>query len=104
MSFPSLTPELADAFAARALVNVATPYPYHLQHMLRSAADARTPDVLHPVFASSYDWHSSVHMHWTLARLLRLFPGRSWEGAVRAHFDASFVAERVAGERVYLAA
>jgi hypothetical protein len=106
MSLPStgLTAELADAFAARALCNVTTLYPFHLQHMLLGAADARPPDTLHPAFHGSYDWHSSVHMHWTLVRLLRLSPGRSWESAVRAHLDARLTPERVVGECAYLAA
>jgi hypothetical protein len=104
MSLLSLTPELADAFAARALANVALPYPYHLQHMLSSAADARTPEELYPVFWGSYDWHSSVHMHWTLTRLLRLLPRRVWDGALRAHFGARFTKPRIAGECAYFAA
>jgi hypothetical protein len=106
MSLPSpcLTAELADALAARALCNVATVHPYHLSHMVLSDADVEAPARLHPVFHGSYDWHSSVHMHWTLVRLLRLFPGRSWDGAVRAHLDARLSAERVAGECAYLAA
>ena len=33
-----------------------------------------TADLVHPAFYGCYDWHSSVHGHWMLARLLRLFP------------------------------
>eukprot|EP00826_Nyctotherus_ovalis_P015297 TRINITY_DN14337_c0_g1_i1.p1 TRINITY_DN14337_c0_g1~~TRINITY_DN14337_c0_g1_i1.p1 ORF type:complete len:343 (+),score=50.46 TRINITY_DN14337_c0_g1_i1:25-1029(+) len=33
-----------------------------------------TPSHLHPAFFGSYDWHSSVHSHWTIVRLLRLDP------------------------------
>ena len=29
---------------------------------------------MHPAFYGSFDWHSSVHGHWMLVRLLRLFP------------------------------
>src|SRR3954464_11833219 len=28
----------------------------------------------HPAFYGSYDWHSAVHMHWLLVRVLRLYP------------------------------
>ena len=29
---------------------------------------------LHPIFYGCFDWHSSVHGHWLLARALQLFP------------------------------
>ena len=34
----------------------------------------RPPRALHPAFYGCFDWHSSVHGHWMLVRLLRLFP------------------------------
>ena len=32
------------------------------------------PPELHPIFYGCFDWHSSVHGHWLLARALQLFP------------------------------
>ena len=63
---------------------------------------ARTPRELHPVFFGSYDWHSCVHGHWTLARLLRRFPAMAPAGEVRALLDAQLVPGKVAGEVAYL--
>lgn len=48
-----------------------TQYPHKLDHVLESDSDLVPPSRLHPVFYGSYDWHSSVHNFWSLARLLR---------------------------------
>ncbi len=48
-------------------------------------ADVKGPMALHPAFYGSYDWHSSVHGHWMLARLLRLFPGPARSGRDPGH-------------------
>jgi hypothetical protein len=69
-----LTAELAAALASVALANVQREYPRRADQLLASAADQSLPKALHPAFYGSYDWHSAVHMHWTLARMLRLFP------------------------------
>ena len=72
-----MTEELARAFAATALANVVRPYPRHLAHLLTGPGEELEPRKLHPAFYGSYDWHSAVHMHWLLARLLRLYPRKS---------------------------
>ena len=93
----------ADGLAQTALGALARPYPFHLQHLLLDGDGTTLPHVLYPVFHGSYDWHSSVHMHATLASLLRWFPGRAWEQAALAHFHARITTERVAAERAYFA-
>ena len=40
---------------------------------MNNADDVRAPQLLHPAFYGCYDWHSAVHAHWMLIRLLRLF-------------------------------
>src|SRR5262249_25510457 len=44
------------------------------EHVMAGSADVLGPRALHPAFFGCYDWHSSVHGHWMLVRLLRLFP------------------------------
>ena len=61
---------LAERWAALALANVARPFPYKLDQLLRADADVLPPRAIHPAFWGGYDWHSCVHMHWTLVRLL----------------------------------
>jgi hypothetical protein len=69
-----VTEAQAAAFAAVALANVARAYPRHVSHLLTRRAEALDQKALHPAFYGSYDWHSAVHMHWLLARILRLHP------------------------------
>ena len=69
-----LTEELASRFTQIALGNVVREYPRHIQHLVSSADDELRERILHPAFYGSYDWHSAVHMHWLLLRLLRLHP------------------------------
>jgi hypothetical protein len=93
-----LTAELATSLARTALINVATPYPYKLDQLLAAPADLAPPNALHPLFWGSYDWHSCVHMHWTLLRLLRRVPDHPLATASRAHLSARITTAAAAGE------
>jgi hypothetical protein len=97
-----LDPPLVSRLARAALGHVAREYPNILVHALAGPEDLATPRALHPIFFGSYDWHSCVHGHWLLARLLRLDPELPEGGAIRAHFDQAFTEDKVAGERAYL--
>ncbi len=98
----TLDTALASKLAAAALGHVAREYPNVLVHSLRGPADMGTPRELHPIFYGSYDWHSCVHGHWLLARLLRQDLDLPETGAIRAHLDQAFTAAKVAGELAYL--
>lgn len=101
-AFPGLDAARASSYARVALANVVAEYPNKLDHVLNGAADACTPRALHPVFYGSYDWHSSVHMHWLLARALRRHPALPEADAIVARLDAHLAADRVAVECAYL--
>ena len=49
-------------------------YPNKLSQTLRSDADLAPPTELHPAFYGCFDWHSAVHGHWSMVRLLKAFP------------------------------
>ncbi|MEO8935441.1 MAG: DUF2891 domain-containing protein [Burkholderiaceae bacterium] len=93
---------LARRFARVALDNVVHEYPNKLDHLMTSVADVRSPSQLHPVFYGCYDWHSSVHMHWTLVVLLIRFPALHEADTIAARLDAHFTVGRIAGELAYL--
>ena len=93
---------LASRFARVALENVAAEFPNKLDHLMNAATDVKRPSVLHPVFYGSYDWHSSVHMHWTLVTLLERFPQLPEAEAIAARLDAHFTDEHIAVECAYL--
>jgi hypothetical protein len=64
----------AGSLAATALANVRREYPNAPAHTLLGNADPQLPRQLHPTFYGAFDWHSAVHMHWLLVRLLRTHP------------------------------
>jgi len=99
---PALTADIAAGFARLALANIGREYPTKLDHTLNDDADRARPAVLHPVFWGSFDWHSCVHSHWMLARLLRLHPAADFAGSIVDHFDARLTPANVAGEIAYL--
>ena len=85
-----LTVKAAEGFARLALECVHREYPNKIAHVMTSDADAKPPRQLTPAFYGCYDWHSSVHGHWLLARAVRLVSamrrsprrrGRRWRSA-----------------------
>src|SRR5512143_1071141 len=68
----TLTRREASHFAGLALKCVTQEYPNKLDHTINDASEVQSPRSLHPAFYGCLDWHSSVHGHWMLARLLRL--------------------------------
>ncbi|WP_439548311.1 DUF2891 domain-containing protein [Falsiroseomonas sp.] len=94
---------LAERLARIALGHVGQEWPQKLDHVLTGPADLVAPSALHPVFHGSFDWHSCVHAHWMLARLLRRFPVLPSAPAIIARFDAAFTEAGVAAECAYLA-
>ena len=99
---PTLGPDAAARFARLALGCVHLEYPNKIAHVLQSDADARPPRELTPAFYGCYDWHSSVHGHWLLARLARLFPEAEFAAAARAALARSLTPANVAAEVAYL--
>jgi len=92
----------ADRFARLALDCVHKEYPNKIAHSLNSDADVKPPRELTPAFYGCFDWHSSVHGHWLLARLTRLFPQAPFAAEARRALDGSLTAANVAQEVAYL--
>src|SRR5215469_18140974 len=92
----------AERFAKLALACVEKEYPNKISHVLNSDKDVAPPRKLTPAFYGCYDWHSSVHGHWLLVRLLRTFPNASFAGAAREALRKSVTAENLKQEAAYL--
>jgi len=92
----------AERFAKLALSCIDREYPNKPEHVLDSAADAKPPREFHPAFFGCYDWHSSVHGHWMLVRLLKTQPALSSQKEIRARLSAHFTPEAMATEARYL--
>src|SRR5215475_3636119 len=90
--------EAAQRFARLALACVHKEYPNKLTHSLNSDADVAPPRKLTPAFYGCYDWHSSVHGHWLLARLARTFPDAKFAAEARAALQQSLTKENLLQE------
>jgi hypothetical protein len=97
----ALTKEQASAFARLALKGLNKEYPNKPEHVMAGPSDVVAPQALHPAFFGCYDWHSSVHGHWMLVRLLRLFPDLPERTEIRAILAAHFTAENLKAESEY---
>jgi hypothetical protein len=92
----------AERFAKLALACVGKQYPNKISHVLNSDADVAPPRKLTPAFYGCYDWHSSVHGHWLLVRLLRTFPDASFAAQAREALRKSLTAENLKQEAAYI--
>src|SRR5262252_5738048 len=89
-------------FALLALDCVHRQYPNKIAHHLNADGDAKPPRELTPAFYGCYDWHSSVHAHWLLARLARQAPDSPEAAEARQALGQSLTAAHVAAEVAYL--
>src|SRR5258708_7030221 len=92
----------AQRFANLALACVHKEYPNKISHSLNSDADVKPPRELTPAFYGCYDWHSSVHGHWLLVRLLRLFPQAPFAAEARRALAQSLTPGHISEEVKYL--
>ena len=92
----------AERFANLALACVHKEYPNHISHTLNSDADAAPPRKLTPAFYGCYDWHSSVHGHWLLVRLVRTFADAPFVHPAREALRQSLTAANIMQEAAYL--
>jgi hypothetical protein len=75
-------------------------YPNKLGQVLNSAEDLKSPSTLHPAFFGCFDWHSSVHGHWMLVRLIRDFPEMEQKD-IREKLSQRLTAENINAEVAY---
>jgi Protein of unknown function (DUF2891) len=99
----TLTQNQASAFARLALKGLQKEYPNKPAHVLNSAADIKNPRELFPAFYGCFDWHSSVHGHWMLVRLLRQFPDLPEMEQIRALLTEHLTAKNLQAEADYFA-
>lgn len=96
-----LTIEEANRLAALPLKCMQQEYPYKLGQVLNDSSDLHTPYELHPAFYGCFDWHSSVHGHWLLVRLLKAFPELQGAEEIRTKLGTNLSAENILREISY---
>src|SRR5437773_7087233 len=99
---PTFDLKAAERFAKLALTCVEKEYPNKISHVLNSDTDVAPPRKLTPAFYGCYDWHSSVHGHWLLVRLIRTFSDASFAAPARDALRKSLTAENLKQEAAYL--
>src|SRR4030081_60166 len=99
---PTVDAAAAERFAKLALACVHKEYPNKIAHVLNSDADVAPPRRLTPAFCGCYDWHSSIHGHWLLVRLVRTFPDAPFASAARDALKQSLTAENLKQEAAYI--
>jgi hypothetical protein len=98
----SLSESQASHFARLAIRCAGKEFPNKPEHVMNDKRDVLTPKELHPAFYGCYDWHSSVHGHWMLVRLLRLFPNLPEAKDIQKALDANLTPENILVETAYL--
>lgn len=93
-----------ERFANLALACVHKEYPNKISHSLNSDVDVAPPRRLTPAFYGCYDWHSSVHGHWLLVRLVKIFPNATFVGRAREALRENLTEENIVQEAAYLSA
>jgi hypothetical protein len=91
----------AEKCARLALAGLDREYPNKPGEVMRGPQDVLPPRAMHPAFFGCFDWHSSVHGHWMLVRLLRLHPELPEAGDIRARLAAHLTATNLATEAAY---
>jgi hypothetical protein len=99
----TLTPERAAALAELALKGLTKEYPNKPGDVLNGDGEVKPPRDVHPAFYGCFDWHSSVHGHWMLVRLLKQFPDLPKSKQIRASLDGNLTAEKLKVEAAYFA-
>lgn len=93
----------ASQFAQLALKGIDREYPNKPAEVLTGPQDVMTPAQMHPAFFGCFDWHSAVHGHWLLVRLLRTYPTLPEAKSLRERLSAHLTAENLAREAAYFA-
>jgi hypothetical protein len=93
-----LTKERASHFAKLALKCIQQEYPNKPGEVLGSDRDVKPVREYRPAFYGCFDWHSSVHGHWMLVKLLKLHPEIPEAQAIREAVGCNLTAEKIAME------
>jgi len=92
----------ADRLANLALACLHREYPSKIAHTLNSDKDVLPPRELTPAFYGCYDWHSSVHGHWMLARLARTYPDAPLAARAKQALRQNLTKQNLQAEAQYL--
>jgi hypothetical protein len=96
-----LTDSQAADFARLALKNIEREYPNKPSQVMVGPQSVKSPRELHPAFYGCFDWHSAVHGHWMLVRLLKVCPENAEARQIRDQLDRSLTLDKIRAEAAY---
>ncbi len=91
----------AERFVKLSLHCTVREFPYKLGQVLGGERDLLSPRTLHPAFYGCFDWHSAVHGHWSMVRLLKLFPKIPSAKAIRNRLHEHLTYENIRQEAAF---
>lgn len=97
-----LTLEKANHLATLPVKCIQQEYPNKLGQLLNDSSELKPPKVLHPAFYGCFDWHSSVHGHWSLVYLLKKFPNLDKKDEIIQKLKVNLSKENIQEEVNYL--
>ena len=97
----ALTEDQVVAFADLALSGLTREFPNKPSNVMASKDDVLSPQQMHPAFYGNFDWHSSVHGHWMLVRLLKLYPDNARADKIRQTLNDQLTAEKMEAEAAH---
>lgn len=74
-------------------------FPYKTGVVFTDTSLVTNPRNYHPAFYGCYDWHSSVHGHWMLVRLLKSFPTLPQHELILSKLQQNLTAEHILQEQ-----
>ena len=101
VDFDHLDPEVALAWSELVLKNINIEFPNKMSLVYVDASQVKTPKEHFPAFYGCFDWHSSVHGHWVLVRLLRTVPNLENATSVRTVLDEHLSRENLLQEAAF---
>ena len=94
----SLTKEQAEKLSGLPLKCVQQEYPNNLGQVLNADNELKSPKALHPAFYGCFDWHSSVHGHWLMVKMLKQFPDLKNGKLIRKRLNQQLTKENIQTE------
>ncbi len=98
---PTLTLEEASRLSKLPLACIQVEYPNKLGQVIGSDDDLQSPKNLHPAFYGCFDWHSSVHGHWSLVSLLKTYPNLDQSDRIKQLLLENMTPENIEVEVAY---
>ena len=101
VEFPELTAEKATEFVRLSIHCVDREYPYKIGYRFASQDWVKPHFEVHPSFYGCWDWHSAVHGHWAMIKVLKEFPEVDVRDSILQLLEKNFSNERLAGELAF---